>query len=210
MLMRFVQGMLDLLAPARCAACDGELALHEQGFCGGCCMLIDGAAHAGEDDLVACVYGGPLADALQRLKYSGALHVAPALSALFEPSLEELGGRVDLVTAVPLAPARLRARGYNQSGLLAQQVARALRVPFRPGALRRVRAGAAQVGHGREVRALQLHLAFEAVGVQARRVLVLDDVRTTGATLSEARRALRAGGAHRVITLALAQTPESS
>jgi ComF family protein len=210
MLKRFVQGMLDLLAPARCAACDGLLTLHEQGFCGGCCTLIDGSSAGNELDLVACVYGGPLAEALHRLKYGGALQVVPALAALFEPSLPELSGRVDLVTAVPLTGARLRARGYNQSGLLAQHVARALRVPFRPRVLRRVREGAAQVGKGREVRALQLHQAFEASGVEGRRVLVLDDVRTTGATLSEARRALEACGAHSVITLALAHTPELS
>ena len=209
MLKRFVRGMLELLAPPRCAACDEELLVHEQGFCGGCCTLIDGAAEESASDLVACVYGGPLAEALHRLKYRGALHVLPALLALLEPSIDELMGRVDLVTAVPLSGARLRARGYNQSGLLAQGVARALRVPFRPRALVRVRAGGPQVGKGREVRALQLHEAFRGQGVQQLRVLVVDDVRTTGATLDEARRALVTAQARSVITLALAQTPAS-
>jgi ComF family protein len=182
---------------------------HEQGFCGGCCTLIDGAHAAGTpDDMLACVYGGPLAEALHRLKYRGALSVVPALVALLEPSIDELNGKVELVTAVPLSRARLRSRGYNQSGLLAQGVARALGVPFRPRALVRVREGGPQVGKGREVRALQLHHAFVAQGVAGKRVLVLDDVRTTGATLGEARRALMAAGALSVTTLALAHTPE--
>jgi ComF family protein len=209
MFKRFVRGMLDLLAPPRCAACDMPLLVHEQGFCGGCCTLIDGAPEETPTDLVACVYGGPLAEALHRLKYGAALHVAPALASLLEPAVESLMGRVDMVTAVPLAPARLRSRGYNQSGLLAQAVARGLGVPFRPRALQRVRAGARQVGQGREVRAVQLHGAFAAARVRGLRVLVVDDVRTTGATFAEARRALHQAEAQSVLTLALAQTPET-
>jgi predicted amidophosphoribosyltransferase len=109
------------------------------------------------------------------------------------------------VTFVPLHPRRLRARGYNQAALLARPLAHALSVPLAPFLLARVRDTAAQVGRGASVRKDQLAQAFRTRGALSQRTcLVVDDVRTTGATLAEARRALLAGGAARVCTLALA------
>jgi ComF family protein len=208
MLQRFMRGLLELVAPPSCAACGVLLAVDEGDFCGGCRPLIDEAPHLYADDLSACVYGGPVAEALHRLKYRGRLEVAPALARLLAPRAQLLAGRVHVVTAVPLAGARLRERGYNQSGLLAGPVARLLGVPFAPRLLCRPRAATSQVGAGRVERARQLDGAFAARPVPGRSVLVVDDVRTTGATLAEARRALLAAGAAHVIGLVLAQTPE--
>jgi ComF family protein len=208
MLQRFVRGLLELVAPPACAACVVPLGAEEAGFCGGCRPLVDELPGSRAEDRAACVYGGPLAEALQRLKYHGRLEVAPALAELLAVRAQELAGRVDVVTAVPLAPARLRERGYNQSGLLARPVAQLVGAPFVPRILWRLRTANSQVGAGRLERARQLEGAFAARGVAGQRVLVIDDVRTTGATFAEARRALVAAGASEVIGLALAQTPE--
>jgi ComF family protein len=207
MMKRFFVGLLQLVAPARCAACDQFLLGEERDFCGACLPLLELNRAMPGEDRAACVYGGPVADALQRLKYRGTVDGVPALARLFAAQLETLAGQVGLVTAVPLAPAKLRRRGYNQAALLAQPVARGLGAPFRPRALFRARAGHSQVGADREARARQLAEAFVARDVRGASVLVVDDVRTTGATLGEARRALLAAGAARVFTLALAQTP---
>lgn len=207
MMKRVFAGFLELLAPRRCAACDELLTDGDQGFCGGCALLLDDWHLRSGSDLSACAYGGPVAEALQRLKYRGQLELAPALVALLVPVARELP-TVDCVTAVPMWPARLRARGFNQSALLAQGVARALRVPYRPKVLRRIRETAPQVGADRELRTQQLTGAFAAAQVQGQRVLVVDDVRTTGATLREARRALEAAGASAVCTLVVAETPD--
>ena len=206
MLRRLLDGLLDLVAPPTCAACRSALVQRSAGFCGGCAPLIDvlpGSAGALDHD--ACIFGGPLRDALHRLKYEGASETAPALVALLWDRASALAERVECITAVPLHPRRLRARGYNQSALLAAPLARRLGVRFAPGLLTRT-SDERQVGKGREARTAQPRHAFVArAAARGRTCLVIDDVRTTGATLAAARAALYAAGAHEVHTLALAR-----
>jgi ComF family protein len=205
-----LSGLCDLLSPPACAACAGLIDARTHGFCDGCGLLIEPAPRAarGALDLDACVYGGPVRDALHRLKYQGQSELAPVLAELLEEHARTLAGQVDCVAAMPLYPGRLRARGYNQSALLARPVARLLSVPFKPALLRRVRDTEPQVGKTRQARQQQLTHAFVSQpAARGRAVLVIDDVRTTGASLDEARRALLAAGAHAVFTLALACAP---
>lgn len=200
------EGFCDLLAPPVCAACRAPLARRADGFCAACAPLIDvlPIARTRPDDRDACVYGGPLREAIHRFKYEGARELAPALARYLLPPSRTLAG-IERVTSVPLHPRRLRARGYNQAALLARFVARALAVPFSPWALARLSDTEAQVGKRRTERTAELAGAFRArASVGGHTWLVVDDVRTTGATLAEARRALLAAGAARVCTLALA------
>lgn len=150
-------------------------------------------------------FGGPLADALRRLKYARRTELVPALAALLAGACAPLAGRVDAVVPIPLHPARLRARGFNQAALLAAPVAARLGVPLDAGALRRVRDTPAQAGLGASDRASNVRGCFAARLRPGRtRVLVIDDVRTTGATFAEAARALREAGAIEVHVRALA------
>ena len=206
LLRHLLAGLLDLAAPPSCAACRSALVQRNEGFCGGCAPLLDrlsGVPRALDHD--ACLFGGPLRDALHRLKYEGASETAPALAALLWERASPLAARLDCVTAVPLHPRRLRARGYNQSALLAAPLARRLGLRFAPGLLVRVGDGR-QVGQGREARTAQSRHAFVArSAADGRSCLVIDDVRTTGATLAAARAALLDAGAREVHTLALAR-----
>jgi ComF family protein len=200
-------GLLELLAPPSCSACDAPLRERSEGFCGACAPLLEPLPPAplAALDRAGFAYGGPLADAIMRLKYRGASHVAGSLAGLLHKEVRALAGKVDLVTVVPLHPRRLRERGYNQSALLAKPVARSLGVPFRPGLLWRVRETAAQVRSSPEQRRQQLQGTFMASArARERSVLVVDDVRTTGASLAEARRALEEAHAGRVFTLVVA------
>lgn len=152
-----------------------------------------------------------MADAVQRLKYAGRSDLARPLGEALASSCHAYAGLVDAVVAIPLHQDRLRERGFNQSALLAGPVARALGVPLRGGALRRVRPTVAQASLPREDRLANVRGAFRAgprVGKRGRglgRVLLVDDVRTTGATLASAAMALLDAGVPRVYTLALAR-----
>jgi ComF family protein len=115
---------------------------------------------------------------------------------------------VDVVMPVPLFSSRLRARGFNQAALLARPVARRLGLSLAVMALYRVRDTAEQAGIARTERALNVKGAFRARSPRAPgRVLLIDDVRTTGATLAAASDALLNAGYTSVHALALAGTP---
>jgi len=144
-----------------------------------------------------------MADAIRRFKYADQRqllrHFRPLLTAAAEP----YAGLVDAVVPIPLHPCKLRERGWNPAALLARPIAAALGVPLRTGLLRRVRETAAQAGLSREARAQNVRGAFRARPAAPARVLLVDDVRTTGATLLEAAGCLTEAG-HTVSTLAMA------
>jgi ComF family protein len=219
-------GLLDVLLPPACAACG----LPGAPACAGCLAGLVGlpppwCAGCGAPVPVpvercpACL--GPLAGARQAVAYAGA---APALVAgLKDRRLRRLapvlaGVVADRVPAppagsvlvpVPLGPARLRDRGFNQSALLARELGRRWGLPVAE-ALARVREGPDQRGAPRSARARQAAGAFAArPGVPPPAVAVLvDDVHTTGATLAACARALRRAGAGRVGALCVARVME--
>jgi ComF family protein len=193
-----------LLAPERCPGCDFIVA--SAGFCNACGLLLEpvaGGQSPPRQDAAAFAYGGPLADALRRLKYAKRPDLARALGKLLAQSAMMYAGRVDRVVPVPLHSRRLRERGFNQSTLLAAPVARALGVALDTGGLRRARMTRDQAGLRKHERLANVDAAFVAPR-QTGRVLLIDDVRTTGATLSAASSALLAAGCVEVRTLAMA------
>jgi ComF family protein len=209
-LVSLVQGALDWLAPLHCAGCDGLIGRDAIPFCGACAILLDDgpdALRAPARRAAAYAYGGPLADAIGRLKYEGRSDLGAGLAQLLARAALAYAGAVDAVIALPLHPARLRARGYNQSALLARPVARALGVPLVHDALQRVRDTPPQAGLSRVERLANVRGAFRARPTRAQRcarVLLIDDVRTTGSSLDAGAEALLAAGCSEVITLALA------
>lgn len=142
-------------------------------------------------------YAGTLREAVQRFNYRSQLPLERPLGALLAAAVTKAGGRrPDLVVPVPLHPARLRERGYNQSLQLARQLGRRLGVPADAGLLRRVRDTTAQQGLDAATRKLNLRGAFAAGDrLTGRHLLLVDDVMTTGATARECAGVLRAAGA---------------
>ncbi|HMB52471.1 MAG TPA: phosphoribosyltransferase family protein, partial [Thermoanaerobaculia bacterium] len=163
-------------------------------------------------------FAPPLAAVLHHLKFRrrgdlGERFAAPLADwlAAFEPRLFEPPLDSHLVCAVPLHPWRRLRRGYNQAERLARPLAARLGLPYAT-ALRRRRATPPQTALSRDDRRRNVAGAFAvarrgAGRVAGRRVLLVDDVATTGATLDAAARALRAAGARRVVALAAARTP---
>jgi ComF family protein len=154
-------------------------------------------------------YGADLARALRRLKFAGRADLARALAPLAAPFLAALAAAAaaDLVVPVPLHWRRLARRGYNQAELLAVHAAAGVPVIR---ALRRRRATRPQTGLDAADRAANVRGAFAArrrarARLAGARVIVLDDVTTTGATLAAACAAVRAAGAAEVYGFAVAR-----
>lgn len=203
-------GLVDLVAPPRCPACDLELLDRERGFCDGCGILLEDVPDAfrppAPDASLYC-YGGPLADAIRRFKYGGRSELAGTLGALTVNAALAYAGHVDAIVPVPLHRKRLAERGFNPATLLFRPLARALAVPLLPTLVTRVRATLPQAGLDASERAGNVHRAFVCKKSPSR-VLVVDDVRTTGATLAAMSEALREAGAQRIATLTLARKME--
>jgi ComF family protein len=198
----------ELLAPSRCAACDEPVAPRVP-FCGACAcsLIVDRRSSARGVDVSAFEYGGAIARAIVRFKYGRDPSLSRPLGALACTALSRLRVDVDCVTHVPLHASRLADRGFDQGALLGAHVARALGVPMRYATLRRTRDTRQQASLGRADRLMNVHGAFECTDgtIDGRRVLVVDDVRTTGATLAACVTALRQAGASATATLVLAR-----
>ena len=183
------------------------------------CTVPDGVAQCGQclrqpPPLDACLaavnYAYPWAHLLAQFKFQGDPGWAAALAGLMHqmPGAPTALAQADLVLPVPLAPARLRQRGYNQALLLARQLG-STRVQAQ--LLLRTRDAEAQSHLTRAERLHNLRGAFaldplQAPQVMGRHVLLVDDVMTTGATLHAAAAPLREAGAKRITAMVLART----
>ena len=155
-----------------------------------------------------CAYSGAVAAAIRRLKYRQERHLAELLAQLLLECLTARPLAIDALVPVPLDRDRARWRGFNQAVLLAGPVAIALDRPLLPTVLHRTRPTRPQVGLSARERHANLHDAFACVdraAVAGRRLVLVDDVMTTGATLEACAVALRAAGAARVFGLVVAR-----
>jgi ComF family protein len=152
-------------------------------------------------------YRYPLDRLVLRFKSSGDFALGRWLSRHLAERVRS-APRADCIVAVPLAHARLRERGFNQSMEIARRIARRLRVPLIAAGVEKVRATHAQQGLSRRERRANLRGAFRCTRSFADlHVALVDDVVTTGATAEAVARELRRAGAARICVWALARTP---
>jgi len=202
---RSLDAICGWLLPPRCVLCGRPGQRPCLDLCAGCeadlppdpCALLSGP-HPIERSLAAFAYAFPVDHLVQLLKYRGNLAVGRVLGALLARSVQaqELHQDVDWVVPVPLHPGRHADRGFNQSAEIARCVARVLDLETCEGAVGRVRDTRPQVGLRPEERRRNIAGAFVASArFRGRRVAVVDDVLTTGATVGAVAAALRQAGA---------------
>lgn len=151
----------------------------------------------------ACVYDAASRDLILRFKHGDQQQFAPLFARWLSRAAAPLIEAADAVVPVPLHPTRLLARRFNQAAEMARPLARASRRDYLPDALIRARATESQSGRSARGRKLNVKSAFALTEagsrrVRGRRILLIDDVLTTGATAEACARALLDGGARAV------------
>lgn len=186
----------------RCPACRVHPG-RTSGLCTGCEASLF-APQVGAFELSLGPYEGPLERAVRAFKFGGVRRLQGPFGARLALEVTHAGWPVDVLCAVPLHPLRRLARGYNQSALVAESAAQHLRLPYRV-VLRRTRSTRQQARLGAEARGHNVAGAFRSAPLSGERVLLIDDVVTSGATVTECALALLAAGAGRVYLATLAR-----
>ncbi|MGA7562696.1 MAG: ComF family protein [Desulfobaccales bacterium] len=212
----------EAAAQAVCPECESQIEWVQSPLCLCCCRVF--TAREGEDRLcgdcatetppydrarAAALYEGPVAAAIKGFKFSAQMTFLPVLQSwLHRPACLEMAASADLLVPVPLHPRRLKARGFNQSWLLARGFKGAA---LGREVLTRVRYTVPQVGLKPKERRANVRAAFSVSRpeeVQGKNVLLIDDLYTTGSTVKECALALRRAGAARVEVLTVARVKQ--
>ena len=243
--VRLAATVFDLLLPPVCAGCGVTVEAGRAPVCGACearlpriprprcprCGFTRLPDLASADRCGECepwpeqlrrtesafLHEPPAESLVHGLKYRGWTSLASWMGVHMAPAARRLADGPALLVPVPLAPARLRERGYNQAGLLAEALARELDWPCR-AALNRGRQGRRQVRSGRTDRALNVQDAFRVdpsflsdvgteQGLEGLPLVLVDDVITTGATVCACAAALEAAGLGCAGAVSFGRTP---
>lgn len=210
--------ILELLFPtrARCLGCGDERGCDKPFLCDVCRAMLSPEyivvrrekwqkRHLSQ---VAFVYhyGRPIRGMIQSFKYKGVRMLARQFAVEMNRliTLRNLE-TYDMIIPVPLHPSRLRSRGFNQAQLLAEELSSLCGIPVRTDVLRRIRKTRQQAKLSHEAREANLSKAFEATtSIHGTRVLILDDVITTGSTVCSCAEALYKAGAADVQAISIA------
>ena len=194
------QAQIELIRPPVCRRCGRPLAT------GGLCPTCQRVPSALDGITSIAIFAHPLRAAIHSLKYGNGIALAAPLGAFMADAWREAGLSADLIVPVPLHPSRVAERGYNQSALLADVLGPAVGVPVAEHVLVRQKATLPQVTLGRSERRQNVRGAFTCRGdVAGQRIVLVDDVCTTGATLEACAAALRSGGVAAVWGFTLAR-----
>lgn len=215
-----INGLLELIFPSRCRICGSS---SQDPICATCFASFprinrqnSTTGTATDSARVDCdfdkvrsggLYSGALKEAIRILKYKNGRRLAPQLADFISESTSDLMADLDAVAYVPLSPSKEARRGYNQSKLIAKELARIFGKPLYTG-LAKTKPVAEQNKLGLSERAQNVKGAFCArVPIPGLAIGLVDDVFTTGSTTSECALELKKAGASKVYVLTVAKTP---
>ena len=223
------QSFIDLIFPRICAGCQQPLQLNETQICVDCRFELPFTnSHIHEDDklnkrfmgkvklerslaFLKFVKGGKVQRIMHELKYKGNVEVGEILGKMYGSDLKEKGfsDKFDLILPVPLHTNRLIIRGYNQSDSLAKGLSESLQIEWRNDVLKRGIETRTQISKTRSERYENMKDVFfvdKPEGLLGKRIVVVDDTLTTGATLESCVLALNDVGVEKVSIIAFAAT----
>lgn len=199
---------IDLIKPPGCRKCGGLLSENTRGTTCEDCRERD---YHFEFARSAGIFEGVLRDAIHALKYHNHIAIADSLGEVMARSFAEVGlaGKADLAIPIPIHRSRMLQRGFNQSEALARVFCKRVNLPLEPRVLRKTRKTKRQMELPFDLRITNVKGSFEvreATRFRGKRVLLIDDVFTTGSTLDEAARVLCEAGASAVCAYTLAKS----
>lgn len=207
-----------LLFPPKCIFCGRLIKSDGSGVCASCQDEIELDVKSGkrgglfyETAVTALEYDGKVRKALHRFKFSGKQSYAAPLARILAFAVRQKLNDIDVITFVPTNAANLRRRGYDHARLMAKVLSSELGLPF-IAALEKTRKTKPMFGLGRAERRANVLGAFKLgcrnEDIAGKNVLIVDDVITTGATVSECAGILKSGGAGRVYCVAVASVKD--
>ena len=215
--------ILRLIFPPKCIFCGKILDINvDIEVCSGCyskIKFINGRLSPGYEDrdytiwyddiICACEYSGIIKDAIQHIKFKDKPSYYRALSEILARGVKKMSGKgmYDIIIAVPLHKKREKQRGYNQMGLVAKELSKILSCKDMTAALIKIKHTETQSSLLKRERLTNVKDAFKVINVEAirqKKILLIDDVFTTGATANECSRILKQAGASSVITAVIA------
>ena len=209
---KLLNWLLDLLYPPRCPFCRRFLTENETGLCRFCRKKYENRTIRRElKNISECVapfsYEGEVRESLLRYKFHGVTAYGPAYAEFIAKAIDESGISCDSMTWVPLSRRRLRKRGYDQAQILAEETAKRLGLPCERLLMKRVNTRPQSGLDSAEARLKNAKGAYACIDPQklmGRRILLIDDIVTTGATLSECALTLKNAGCAEVFAAAAA------
>ena len=220
----------DIIFPVHCVSCGDPVLSSDNGICRGCaselrfiedgCPCCSGIMQEGvcticsdrefypERNIILFEYKGAALNMIHALKFKGIRGVSRAIIPPAAERIGEIADQVDFITSVPMVKKKERARGYNQSAIIAEGIAKSLGKLYQP-LLREKDNSLVQRDLNyteRFINVIDRYEIIENSRIIDKNVLVVDDVFTTGATLNECSRCLIAGGAKKVFTFAVVRS----
>ncbi|MCU0845196.1 MAG: ComF family protein [Spirochaetes bacterium] len=224
-----ITAAVDVLFPSHCVSCGAAVFYSAHLLCAHCrgsiepvrdccprcsgiltgdgCTLCGNRRFYPSRHITAAEYEGPLEKALHALKFSGRRRLHRPLVGMLHAALGETAAGVEMVTSVPMNRDKKWERGFNQSELMARRLAQRLGMPYIALLAENPRSATQRKLHSRDryLNVLGRYRAINSTAAFGKRVLLVDDVLTTGATINECARMLFSGGASDVIALTVAR-----
>ncbi len=194
----------------KCSKCGGDLNFIDNKPV---CTTCRTAGRYFDGCLASAVYDDKMRDAVLEFKFKYRMYMSNALAVFISEKLREIGinpRNIDYITSVPCDVLRERQRGFDSAGLIAKEISKRLGIPYRNNVVEKIRQARSQRGMTASQRAQNVRGAYKTAApsaVKGKSILLVDDIITTGATLTEVSRVLKRSGAAYVFTAVIAKAP---